>query len=223
MRSDRPFGEGAGFDPALGIGMTGMRVADLGVGVSTRRYSTRSVLAGSRRAAAHWRSARRPGRKGLGSCVQLLPVLSHFSVSGLPRFWLPGTLTISAGLLVCSLRFQAAEASKVRPSVIRPTSEVSRPLIRKFWPLVLKNVASHARVEELDLHVIPVLSVHGPVELQAMIEPFRLPANLVVGQVVRVVGLRGVVLQVRVRTVVIIVNTVLIEPTRSESLREGVL
>ena len=50
---------------------------------------------------------------------------------------------------------------------------------------VVEEIADHPGVEELDLHVIPVLAVHGAVPLQAVVEEFRLPADLVVGQLVR--------------------------------------
>ena len=48
-----------------------------------------------------------------------------------------GLLSISAGELVCRLWFQEAAPCSVSPLMTRATSEVSMPLMRKFWPLVL--------------------------------------------------------------------------------------
>src|ERR1700688_3446412 len=50
---------------------------------------------------------------------------------------------------------------------------------------VIENVSRHTRVEKGDLHVVPVLPIHGSVPLQAMVEEFRLPADLIVRQPVR--------------------------------------
>ena len=64
---------------------------------------------------------------------------------------------------------------------------------------VVEDVADQARIEEGDLDVVPVLPVDGAVPLQAVSEEFRLPADLVVGQLVRLIGARDQVLSYAVR------------------------
>src|SRR5438876_3775481 len=49
---------------------------------------------------------------------------------------------------------------------------------------VEEDVAGHFGVEESDLDVVPGLPIQGAVPLQPMVEKLRLPADLVVGQLV---------------------------------------
>src|SRR6266702_2853283 len=62
----------------------------------------------------------------------------HDSVMGLPKLTLAGLVSIRAGELVCSLRFQDAAPCSVSPGATSATTEVSIPRIRKFCPLVPK-------------------------------------------------------------------------------------
>src|SRR5665213_780671 len=88
---------------------------------------------------------------------------------------------------------------------------------------VVENVADQAGIEERDLDVVPILPVHGAVPLQAMIEKLRLPADLIVRQLIGLVGTRDGVLQLTVWTVDMLRTTVLVEAARTKALREGVV
>src|SRR5579859_1975150 len=86
-----------------------------------------------------------------------------------------------------------------------------------------ENVADHARVEEGDLDVVPVLAIHGPVPLQAMVEEFRLPADFIVRQLVGLVGGGDEVLRHQARSEGVRRIAVLIEPARAKALRVRVV
>src|SRR5882672_5622395 len=89
---------------------------------------------------------------------------------------------------------------------------------------VEEDVAGHARVEESDLDVVPVLAVHGSVPLQATIEEFRLPADLVVGQLVGRVRPGNRVLRHSIWPRGVDEEAaILVEATRAEALRERVI
>src|SRR5882762_4065470 len=89
---------------------------------------------------------------------------------------------------------------------------------------VEEDVAGHARVEESDLDVVPVLAVHGSVPLQATIEEFRLPADLVVGQLVGRVRPGNRVLRYSIWPRGVDEEAaVLVEAARAEALRERVI
>src|SRR5581483_9682569 len=83
--------------------------------------------------------------------------------------------------------------------------------------------ADDTRIEERDLHVIPVLAVDGTVPLQTMIEEFALPADLVVRQLAGVIRARNDELRLSIRAGGVRRPAVLIEATRAESLRVGVV
>ena len=85
------------------------------------------------------------------------------------------------------------------------------------------QIAGHGRVEDLDLRALPVLLVHGAVDLQMTVEPFGLPPNLVVGQRVgRVVKGRGREYSAERRGLRDNTGTA-IEATGTEALRPGVV
>ena len=84
--------------------------------------------------------------------------------------------------------------------MIRATIEVSRPLTRKFWPLVEEDVAGHPGLKKA-ICTLSQFLVHGPIPLQAVIVEFGLPADLVVRQLVRPVLQRIGDLVYAVRTV----------------------
>src|SRR5579862_3259912 len=71
---------------------------------------------------------------------QPVPLVLQTCVIGLPKLLLRGFSSISAGELVCRLWFQDAAPCTVSPVTTRATSEVSRPLMRKFCPLVSKKI-----------------------------------------------------------------------------------
>src|SRR5204863_7315069 len=53
------------------------------------------------------------------------------------------------------------------------------------------QVSGEARVEDLDLRVLPVLPVHGAIDRQVATEPLRLPPELVIDEIVGRVRDRG--------------------------------
>src|SRR5256885_460992 len=55
-------------------------------------------------------------------------------------------------------------------------------------------IPQDARIEEGDLHILPVFLVYRPVPLQAVVKEFRLPAELVIGQIIGRVRQRRAVL-----------------------------
>src|SRR5713226_7628472 len=83
---------------------------------------------------------------------------------------------------------------------------------------VVENVADQTGVEESDLDVVPVLPVHGPVPLQAMVEKFGLPADFIVRQLVGLVRAGNQVLLHRIRAVSMLRPAVLVEAARAKAL-----
>src|ERR1700730_11357185 len=77
------------------------------------------------------------GPEGLVTGAQLRPKELQAFVICLPKSGLAGLLLNRFGEFVCLLWFQDAAPCSVSWLVTRPTSDVSTPLTRKFWPLVL--------------------------------------------------------------------------------------
>src|SRR4051794_10714636 len=82
---------------------------------------------------------------------------------------------------------------------------------------VVENVADQAGVEEGHLDIVPGLLVDGAVPLQAVAEEFRLPADLVVGQLVGLIRARNEVLSHAIRAGGMLCATVLVEPAWAEA------
>src|SRR5262249_47330659 len=82
------------------------------------------------------------------------------------------------------------------------------------------DIAQHARIEEGDLYVVPVFLVERPVPLQTVVEEFRLPADLLVGQVVGREGQRRTV-QLDALWIVDVTTEVAVEGTGRDPLGPG--
>src|ERR1700722_16943836 len=88
---------------------------------------------------------------------------------------------------------------------------------------VVENIADHTRIEERNLYVVPVLLVDGPVPLQPMAPEFRLPAKLVVGDLIGDVRRAEQVLWHAIGAGGMGRTAVLVEAARAKALRERVV
>src|SRR5262249_1555800 len=80
------------------------------------------------------------GPNGFWTAWQLPPKALQATSIGLPKSGLAGLLLSRIGELVCRLWFQEAAACTVSPCTTFAIREVSMPLMRKFWALVLKKM-----------------------------------------------------------------------------------
>src|SRR6185437_6962536 len=88
---------------------------------------------------------------------------------------------------------------------------------------VVEDIADHAGIEELDLHVGPLVVIHRAVPLQPVVEELGLPADLVVREVVGRIRPWNHILWRAVWADTVQGAAVLVEASRTKALGEGVI